>query len=126
MAKRKPPKAETVASGSSEHVPEIHMIGPGEIRFTGQSSLDSNAEAYYQKWIKRGRRPGPESSRGLVRDEAQRRLNAGDFPETLKEFANGVSRWLGLSRRQGTPQMRPAVVERHIRDLWRRRPRRRP
>ena len=83
MAKRKPAKAETVASGLGEHVPEIHVIKPGEIRFAGQTSLDSAAKRYQQKLIEikdDSKRPGRPSSKKIVREEAQRRLDSGKSP----------------------------------------------
>jgi hypothetical protein len=66
MAKRKPPKGKTVASEPSEHVPEKHVINPGEIIFAGQSSLSSVAERARWKLVKInddiGKRSGRESS----------------------------------------------------------------
>jgi hypothetical protein len=65
---------------------------------------------------------GRPNSKALVRAEAQRRLSAGDYPKTLKEFSNRLSRWLARHHSE-EPQMSSEVVERTISDLWRARPR---
>jgi hypothetical protein len=61
---------------------------------------------------------GRPSSRDLVRAEAQRRLDSGEVPATIKEFGNALSTWLAATH-SDAPSMVAPVVERCVRDLWR-------
>ena len=104
--------------------PVIHEIKPGDIpKFTGQGGMANvPTDRLRQKWVKDNTdiaiRPGRESSRDLVRAEAQQRLNAAKHPKTLKAFAKQISDWL-KQHQPDKPTMSPDRVENAIRDIWR-------
>ena len=64
-------------------------------------------------------RTGRPSSVAVVQAEAGRRIAAKDIPETLKEFSNALSDWLTKTH-PDAPQMKSEVIERRVRDFWRR------
>jgi hypothetical protein len=111
--------------------PQIfHVIGPGEITFAGQGGMEVKEKKVWGlrprkhplTKINQGGRP---SSKSLIWREALWRVRAGNYPETLKEFANELSNWLRRHHPE-EPRMSSRVVEqkRIIRDLWHRRRRR--
>jgi hypothetical protein len=63
---------------------------------------------------------GRPSSKDLIRQEARRRLAAGDGPKLLSTFSRKLSTWL----RETYPdflQMKPRSVENVVRALWQQR-----
>jgi hypothetical protein len=126
------------------HKPEIHEIHYAEGKLSGQGGLSASAAQLLGaaaalvgqagmhidetgkniggfKWHSLTYPGGRPSSRGRVREEALRRLRRGQFPETLKEFGEQLSRWLKELEQtiiEEVPQMTPPVVERNINDLW--------
>jgi hypothetical protein len=112
---------------------KTQVIEPGEIgTIVGKSGLHVTTDRLRTKVIKDnsdiGKRSGRRSSKDLVREEARRRIDVGDVPETSKVFANQLSEWLEIKRQREPklPPMAPATIERVIlRPLLSRRPRRR-
>jgi hypothetical protein len=102
---------------------KAHVIGPGEVTMTGGGGLGAVTDRYRPKKdnsdiADTDSRPGRDSSKLRVRQEAERLLLQGD-PGTKKwEFGDRLSKWLARHH-PGEPQMSGQVVERHIGDLWR-------
>jgi len=101
---------------------KIITLGPGEIVLAGEGGMSAAPERKREVWITitddiGGNRPGRPSSISIIREEAQRRLVAGNTPGTLKELANALSSWLNRHH-PDEPAMRPRVVEKNISDLW--------
>jgi hypothetical protein len=128
VARRKPsrpalPSRALVETYNVAYQRQTVVIESGEIpKFTGGGRMeDVPTDRYRLKPVKDntdiGIRPGRESSRDLVRDEAQRRLNAGERPKTLKAFAKRISDCLKKVRPK-KPTMAPDRVESAIRDIW--------
>jgi hypothetical protein len=61
--------------------------------------------------------PGRPTSRHLVEAEAQRRLDAGDYPETLTEFSRQLAEWLKAEHPEAPP-MGPSAIANCIRRRW--------
>ena len=103
----------------------VHEIKKGEIeKFAGQGGMDDvPTDRLRQKWVKDntdiGIRPGRQSSRNLIREEARRRLKVGEYPKTktLEAFAKQLSDWL-KRHHPDQPTMSPDRVENAIRDIW--------
>jgi hypothetical protein len=88
-------------------------------KLTIDSDLNANASRRFWK-MESGPQPKPSgrpSSRDLVRAEAQRRLDSGLVPSTLKEFGNKLSEWLRDNHPDAPPMAGP-TVEDNIRDLF--------
>jgi hypothetical protein len=60
---------------------------------------------------------GRPTSKHLVLLEAQRRLNAGDYPETLVKFSGQLADWLKKTEPAAVP-MTPKSIENNIRKIW--------
>jgi hypothetical protein len=58
-----------------------------------------------------------------IRPEAVRRLASGEFPDTLKEFAEGISAWASTTpeAKQGWPVPQGNSLENKLRELWHKR-----
>jgi hypothetical protein len=104
---------------STPTVTEIHMAAA---TLPGGSDMRARAgrgRAEFH-WIEKPETPhaGRPSSAPLVRDEATQRIARNDAPGSLKEFGNALSDWLAKTH-PDAPQMKPEVVEKCVRDLWR-------
>jgi hypothetical protein len=61
--------------------------------------------------------PGRPSSKHLVEPEAQRRLNAGEYPKTLAEFAKQLAKWLRQSHPEAAPMTEKTICN-AVRTMW--------
>jgi len=98
---------------------------PGILRaavyFAGGGNMQGSVKRGEVKFIEKnddigGGRTGKPSSKQLVRDEAERLLKHG-YAGSKKALASDLSAWLARHH-QDEPQMKPAVVERNITDIW--------
>jgi hypothetical protein len=101
----------------------IHVIKPGEITFAGQGGMeDVKAKSGEIKLIERNfgsRRSGAPGFKDPVLKAAERRINAGNYPTSLPEFAEEI---LNEDFSNSLPEDRPAnrSIQRIIRksDQW--------
>jgi hypothetical protein len=62
---------------------------------------------------------GRPTSKHLVMKEAQRRLDAGNYPELLKTFSEELENWLKVAEPEAAP-MTAKTIQNNLRELWRR------
>ncbi len=67
--------------------------------------------------------PGRPTSKHLILEMAQSRLNAGRYPPTLTEFSKQLAQALPIAE-PGAPPVTPKTVSNAIRELWRARQKR--
>jgi hypothetical protein len=61
---------------------------------------------------------GRPTSKHLVRTEAQRRLDTGDYPESLAAFSEQLAAWLEVAEPEAAP-MTAKTIQNNLRELWR-------
>jgi hypothetical protein len=91
--------------------PKIEVI-EREI-WQGKGGLSVDARQYRWMDISDSGRPSPKD---LYREEAQRRLEAGEVPPTLKEFANELRAWF-IAKWPKRKVPAALTIERNIMDL---------